>query len=151
MKSITSTFFETKVQYDKILDNGKKKKVTETYVVDAMSFTEAETKTIEEVSPFISGEFTIVAEKIAPYREIFLSDKPDDSYWFLVKVAFITIDEKTCKEKKQVVKYLVQAKSVDTAHDYITDALNTSMVDYAIEAVSDTHILDVFLHNDNAE
>ena len=146
MKSRVSKYYEVKIQYQKTLEDGKEKKVTEQYVVEALSFTEAETRIIEEMTPYISGEFDVVSEKIAPYNEIFLSDNYyADDKWFVSKVAFITIDEKTAKEKKQTFRYLVQASTSEIALDYTKEMLSRGMSDYSIEAVQDTPTLDVFL------
>ena len=146
MKSIVSKFFEVKIQYQKILENGKEKKVTEQYVVEALRFTEAEARIIEEMTPYISGEFDVVSEKIAPYNEIFISDRTDDDKWFISKVAFITIDERTAKEKKQTYRYLVQAATSELALDYTKEMFSHGMSDYSIDSVQDTPTLDVFLH-----
>lgn len=146
MKSKVSKFFEVKVQYQEIQEDGKEKKVTEQYVVEALSFTEAETRIIEEMTPYISGDFDVISEKIAPFIEIFLSDKRDDDKWFVSKVAFITIDEKTEKEKKQTFRYLVQAATSEIALDYTKEMLSHGMSDYRIDAVQDTPTLDVFLY-----
>lgn len=146
MKTKFSKYFEVKIQYQKLQEDGKEKKVTEQYVVEALSFTEAETRIIEEMTPYISGEFDVVSEKIAPYNEIFLSDKSDDDKWFISKVAFITIDEKTAKEKKQTFRYLVQAATSELALDYTKEMLSHGMSDYCIDAVQDTPTLDVFLY-----
>ena len=127
-------------------EDGKEKKVTEQYVVEALSFTEAESRIIEEMTPYISGEFDVVSEKIAPYNEIFLSDRTDDDKWFISKVGFITLDERTDKEKKQTFRYLVQAATSELALDYTKEMFSHGMSDYCIEAVQDTPILDVFLH-----
>lgn len=151
MKSKVSKFFEVKVQYQEMQEDGKEKKVTEQYVVEALSFTEAETRIIEEMTPYISGEFDVVSEKIAPFIEIFLSDKRDDDKWFVSKVAFITIDEKTEKEKKQTFRYLVQAATSEIALDYTKEMLSHGMSDYRIDAVQDTPTLDVFLREDNKD
>ena len=145
MKSIVSKFYEVKIQYQKTLEDGREKKVTEQYVVEALSFTEAESRIIEEMTPYISGDFDIVSEKIAPYNEIFLSDKSDDDKWFISKVAFITIDERTAKEKKQTFRYLVQAETSEKAMDYTKEMLSRGMSDYIIDAVQDTPMLEVFL------
>lgn len=145
MKSRVSKFYEVKVQYQKTLDDGKEKKVTEQYVVEALSFTEAESRIIEEITPYISGEFDVVSEKIAPYNEIFLSDKSDDDKWFISKVGFITIDERTAKEKKQTFRYLVQAETSEKAMDYTKEMFSHGMSDYSIDAVKDTQTLEVFL------
>ena len=147
MKSRVSKFYEVKVQYQKMQEDGKEKKVTEQYMVEALSFTEAESRIIEEMTPYISGEFDVVSEKIAPYSEIFLSDNYyADDKWFVSKVAFITIDEKTEKEKKQTFRYLVQAATSELALDYTKEMLSHGMSDYRIDAVQDTPTLDVFLH-----
>ena len=114
MKSKVSKFFEVKIQYQKTLEDGREKKVTEQYVVEALSFTEAEARIIEEMSAYIADSIDVVAEKIAPYNEIFLSDKSDDDKWFLSKVGFITLDERTAKEKKTSQRFLVQADKSQT-------------------------------------
>ena len=147
MKSKVSKYYEVKIQYQKTLEDGKEKKVTEQYVVEALSFTEAESRIIEEMTPFIDGDFDVVSEKIAPYNEIFLSDNYySDDKWFVSKVAFITIDEKTEKEKKQTFRYLVQAATSELALDYTKEMLSHGMSDYRIDAVQDTPTLDVFLY-----
>ena len=145
MKTKFSKYFEVKIQYQKIHEDGKEKKVTEQYVVEALSFTEAESRIIEEMTPYISGEFDVVSEKIAPYNEIFISDNSTDDKWFVSKVGFITLDEKTSKEKKQTFRYLVQAATSELALDYTKTMLHQCMSDYSIDSVQDTQTLDVFL------
>ena len=129
-----------------MLENGKEKKVTEQYVVEAMSFTEAEARIAEEMLPYTDGDLEVVSEKIAPYNEIFISDNSSDDKWFVSKVGFITLDEKTAKEKKQTFRYLVQAATSELAMDYTKEMLSHGMSDYCIDAVQDTPTLDVFLH-----
>ena len=145
MKSKVSKFFEVKIQYQKTLEDGKEKKVTEQYVVEALSFTEAEARIIEEITPYISGEFDVVSEKIAPYNEIFLSDKSTDDKWFVSKVGFITLDEKTAKENKTSQRLLVQAETSEKAMDYTNEMFSRGMSEYSIDSVQDTPTLDVFL------
>ena len=145
MKSRVSKFFEVKVQYQKMHDDGKEKKVTEQYVVEAMSFTEAESRITEEMTPYVDGDFDVVSEKIAPFNEILLSDNSNDDKWFLSKVSFITIDEKTEKEKKTSQRLLVQAETSEKAMDYTKEMLSHYMSDYSIDSVQDTPTLDVFL------
>ena len=127
-------------------EDGKEKRVTEQYVVESSSFTEAENRIIEEMTPYIIGEFDVVSEKIAAYSEIILSDKSDDDKWFISKVGFITLDERTAKEKKQNFRYLVQAATSEIALDYTKEMLSHGMSDYSIDSVQDTPTLDVFLH-----
>lgn len=145
MKTKVSKFFEVKIQYQKMQEDGKEKKVTEQYVVEAMSFTEAETRIAEEMLPYTDGDLDVVSEKIAPYNEIFISDNSTDDKWFVSKVGFITLDEKTAKEKKQTFRYLVQAATSELAMDYTKEMFSHGMSDYSIDAVKDTPTLDVFL------
>ena len=105
-----ANWFECKVRYDKMMENGLQKKVNEPYMVDALSFTEAEARIIEELTPFISGDFSVSAVKRTKISEIFWDDSADK--WYLVKVAFITIDEKTAVEKKTTSLILVAATPV---------------------------------------
>lgn len=146
MKTKFSKYFEVKIQYQKTLEDGREKKVTEQYVVEALSFTEAEARIIEEMTTYVSGEFDVVSEKIAPYNEIFISDNSTDDKWFVSKVGFITLDEKTAKEKKQTFRYLVQAATSELALDYTKEMFSHGMSDYCIDAVKDTPTLDVFLY-----
>ena len=146
MTSKVSKYYEVKIQYQKMQEDGKEKKFTEQYVVEAESFTEAEARIIEEMTPYISVEFYVVSEKIAAYSEIILSNKSDDGKWFISKVSFITIDEKTAKEKKQTFRYLVQADTSETALEYTKKLFDRSMTDYTIDAVQETPTIEVFLH-----
>ena len=146
MKSKVSKFYEVKIQYQKMQEDGKEKKVTEQYVVEALSFTEAETRIAEEMLPYTDGDLDVVSEKIAPYNEIFISENSTDDKWFVSKVGFITLDEKTAKEKKQTFRYLVQAATSELALDYTKTMLNQCLSDYSIDSVRDTQTLDVFLH-----
>ena len=152
MKSKVSKYYEVKIQYQKMQEDGREKKVTEQYVVEALSFTEAESRITEEMTPYIDGDFDVVSEKIAPYNEIFLSDNYyADDKWFVSKVGFITLDEKTEKEKKQTFRYLVQAATSELALDYTKEMFSHGMSDYSIEAVQDTPTLEVFLIEDNKD
>ena len=149
MTSKVSKYYEDKIQYQKMLEDGKEKKVTEQYVVEAESFTEAEARIIEEMTPYSSGEYYVVSEKIAAYSEIILSNKSDDDKWFISKVSFNTIDEKTTKEKKQTFRYLVQADTSETALEYTKKLFDSSMTDYTIDAVQDTLTIEVVLNGVN--
>lgn len=146
MRSKTTSWFETKIRYDKTMEDGRNKKVTEVYTVEALSFTEAESAITEEMSHYISGEFDVKAITRAPYGEIFFSDADSDDKWFKVRLAFITIDEKTEKEKRSNVVYLMQAATLDKARQYIKDVMAKTMVDYEVVSISETPLFDVFEH-----
>lgn len=151
MKSKVSKFFEVKIQYLKMQEDGKEKKVTEQYVVEALSFTEAESRIAEEMLPYTDGDLDVVSEKIAPYNEIFISENSTDDKWFVSKVGFITLDERTAKEKKQTFRYLVQAETSEHALYYTKTMLSQSMSDYSIDSVQDTPTLELFLYEGKSE
>ena len=126
------------------MEDGLQKKVKENYVVDALSFTEAESRIMEEMSSYISGEFTIEDIKIASYKEIFFSEEEMADKWYKAKLQFITIDEKTEKEKRSNVNYLVQAGTLKGAVNNIESVMGTTMIDYVIATVAETTLMDVF-------
>lgn len=151
MKSRTSDWFETKIKYDKTQEDGSMKTVAEQYVVDALSFTEAEETLIEEMSAYISGEFKIAGIKPAPYHEIFFSDNPKADKWYKAKLSFITFDEKSEKEKRSTVNYLIQAASFPGAVKSIEEVMGGTMIDYVITSVTETQFMDVFQHTIRTE
>ena len=144
MRSRTAIWFECKVRYEKMMEDGMPKKVVEVYTVDALSFSEAEERIMEEMSSYVSGEIEIADLKIAPYKEIFFADNDLADKWYKTKLAFITIDEKTDKEKKTAVFYLVNAGNINSAIKNIDEVMGGTMIDYQTINVSETSIMDVF-------
>ena len=144
MRSRTAEWFECKIRYEKVMEDGMQKRVTENYVVDALSFSEAEERIIEEMSSYISGEFDVIDIKKASYKEIFFSDDDMADKWYKAKLQFITIDEKTEKEKRSAVNYLVQAGSFNGAVKNIDEVMGGAMIDYVTVSVSETTLMDVF-------
>ena len=138
------TWFECKIQYEKTIENGMTKKVTEPYLVDALSFTEAEARIIEEISPFITGEFTVADIKRANYSELFYSEDASADRWYKAKLVFITLDEKTGKEKKTSSMMLIQAIDLRSALKNLEDGMRGSMMDYVIASLQETPLMDVF-------
>ena len=138
------TWFECKIRYEKTMENGMQKKVTEPYLVDALSFTEAEARIIEEMTPFITGEFTVSDIKRANYSELFPSDEESADRWFKCKLIFITLDEKSGAEKKTSTQVLVQAADLRDAVKKLDEGMKGTMADYQIGMVSETPIVDVF-------
>lgn len=143
MKQILGTWFECKVRYEQTQENGLEKMVTETYVYKAADFGEAYDKATKDMSTSISGEFGITAMKIAQYGEVVMQDDRTEEKYYRVKVIFITLDEKTLKEKKTACYYLVNADSVEKARKYADTILSGSMIDFVIEAVQEAKIIDV--------
>ena len=138
------TWFECKIQYEKTLENGMTKKVTEPYLVDALSFTEAEARIIEKVTPFMAGEFTVSDIKRANYSELFYSEDESADRWYKAKLVFITLDEKTGKEKKTNSMMLVQAIDLRSALKNLEEGMRGSMMDYVIASIQETLLMDVF-------
>ena len=137
-----ANWFECKVKYEKLQENGAAKKVNEPYLVDALSFTEAEARITEEQRPFISGEFSVSAVKRTKIAEIFWNEGGDR--WFMVKVGFIRIDETTAAEKRSTSLILVQASHFRSAFENFTEGMKGTMADYEIASISETPLMDVY-------
>jgi len=151
MRERTAIWFECKIAYEKTAEDGLQKKVKENYVVDALSFTEAENRITEEMSSYISGEFDVEDIKRATYKEIFFSDEELADRWYKAKLQFITIDEKTEKEKRSNVYHLVQAGTLQGAVKNIESVMGTTMNDYVIASVAETTLMDVFEYKKKEE
>ena len=146
MRSKTAEWFETKIKFEKTMDDGQQKKVTEAYVVDALSFTEAEKRITEEMSSYISGPFDVTDIKKATYKEVFFSESETADRWYKAKLQFITIDEKTEKEKRTNVFYRVQSASLPDAVNSINSVMGGTMIDYVIASIAETQLMDVYVH-----
>lgn len=150
LRSRTSTWFECKVRYEKTQEDGSDKLVNELYVVDALSFTEAEASIIDNMAVYVSGELKIANINHANYNEIFFSGNDDDDLWFKARLAFITIDDKN-KEKRTYVNYLIQAKSIERAKRYVDEVMGETIIDYELKSLSETKIFDVFEHEPSTD
>ena len=136
-----NNYIETKVSYNKVLETGTEKKVTETYIVDAMTCTEAEARCIEEVTPFVEGELSVKAVKTEKISEIFADS--EGNKWYRCKVMFITLDEKSGIEKKSPSTMLVQAANFGNAVNNLNDGMKGTMADWYIHTITETNIVDV--------
>jgi hypothetical protein len=143
-KNMNNEWFECKVKYERTLDDGKVKKVTEPYLVDALSFTEAEKRVIEERTPYMMGEFQVSDIKRARLAELFESDLESADKFYKAKLTFITLDEKTGAEKKSSHMVLVQAGDFESAVKRLKEGMKDSMSDYVISAMTETPILDIY-------
>lgn len=141
-----ANWYEVKASYDKRLENGMQKKVTEAYLVDALSHAEAEHRAIEELKPFISGEFEIVGVKRMKLTDLFFNDSGDRYY--KSKVAFVTIDEKSGTEKKTSVQMLAQASTLQESIEVIEKGMEGTLSDYELLSVSETSIMDIFPYHE---
>lgn len=137
-------WFTCKIRFEKTLENGMNKKVTELYLVDALSFTEAESRIIEEMTPFISGEFEVSGVAKANFNELFPSEEEFACIWYKCKLWFITLDEKSGAEKRTASNVLVQASDLHDAIKKLDEGMKDTMADYVISSVSETAIMDVY-------
>ena len=142
------TLYECGIRYERTMENGMTKKVTELYLVDALSFAEAEGRITKEMEPYISGDFDVVTIKRTNYSEIVEGLSTADK-WFKAKLNFISIGEKSGKEKKQAVHFIVRATDINNAHICVVEPMKGSMMDYEIATLDETKIMDLFRYKVN--
>lgn len=141
---MTANWFEVKVKYTKVDEDGKEKKVSELYLLDSMSFTEAEARIIEELKEMIQGDFCIEAIKKSNITELVDSNDDNDDKWFKAKVAIIDADSISGREKRSNQYFLVAGSDVDKSLENLQKALSTYVVPFEIVQVGDSNIMDVF-------
>lgn len=139
---MSTVWFECKVKYRKIDETGKQKVVTEPYLVDALSFTEAESRINAEMANFISEEFKVVNIKVANFSEIHPFENSDR--WFRSKVSLLAYDEESGKERRSNIYLLIQANNVKEAYENTEQVMQNTMGEYSIPAISESPIVDVF-------
>ena len=137
-------WFECKIKYERAMDNGVMKKFNEPYLVDALNFTEAERRIIEEIAPFMTGEFQVSDIKRARYAEIFETSDESADRLFKAKLTFVTLDEKSGKEKKSSHNVLVQCSDLRDAVKRLDEGMKGSMMDYVISSMTETMLMGVF-------
>lgn len=149
MRNKASNWFETKVRYDKTMEDGQEKKVTEQYVVEALSFTEAEKRMTEEMQPYLNKGSEMEIKTIArtPYNEVLFNEGDKADRYYKIKVDFVTRDERTEKEKRNTFVYLEQANSTEAAQKLFKESMKSSMIDYEIIKIEETKVIDVFEYN----
>lgn len=137
-------WFECKVRYDKTLETGLLKKVTESYLVDALSFTEAEERFLQEIEPMMSSEYSVSDIKRAKISELFESIDTTDDKWYKAKVAYIAYDEKKGVEKRTNQIMLIQAKDLRVAVQNLDKGMQGTMGDWDIISIAETPIMNIF-------
>ena len=141
-----NTWFECTARYNKIDENGREKKVSETYLLDAVTFTEAESRIYKELQTMVSGEFVVSRIAKTKISEIIPSDTGDQ--WYKAKVAFITVDEESGKEKRIIQNLLVFSDNIKNVYDQIIEAMQGMMADFEISGISESTIMDVFAYRE---
>lgn len=140
-------YFLAKIRYEKTGEDGLIKKTTESYLVDALSFTECESRIIQEITPFITGEFQVSDIKRANYSELFMSDEESADKWYDARLAFITLDERSGKEKRSYNNILVQAADLNDALKKLNENMKGTLCDYESVKIQETLIMDVYQYN----
>lgn len=138
---MNNEWYECRVRYEKTLDTGERKKVTETYVVKAVSVSDAETRIIEELTPLIEGEFSVRSVREASFRELFLGE---GEKFYLCRLVFVSYDERSGREKKSLHPVLLQADDFDAACRQLSRSMQGTVSDYETFSVTETQILDIF-------
>ncbi|MDL2231636.1 DUF4494 domain-containing protein [Porphyromonadaceae bacterium OttesenSCG-928-L07] len=141
---MTANWFEAKIKYIKVMEDGRERKVTESYLLDAMSYTEAESRITREMEPVIKGDYYITGLKKSNITELVESDDENDDRWYKAKVAIIDADEVSGKEKSSFQYYLIAASHMDRALENLKKSLATYVVPYEVSSITDTTFMDVF-------
>lgn len=148
---MSKIWFRAKIRYEKTAENGMNNRVSENYLVDTLSFTEAEARIIGEVTPFISGEFTVTDLKRENISELFSSEADKDDRWYKIKVAFVTLNEKSGKERKSYSYMLVQSSDTASAEKMLHERMKGTLSNYEVMEVKETNIIDVYPYKLDAE
>lgn len=141
---MTANWFEAKVKYIKVGEDGRERKVSEMYLLDAMSYTEAESRIMREMESVVKGDYYIASLKKSNITELVPSDQETDDRWYKAKIAIIDADEVSGKEKASFQYYLVAAANTDRALENLNRALATFVVPYEVTSIADTQFMDVF-------
>lgn len=146
----TANWFEAKVKYVKVGEDGRERKVSEMYLLDAMSYTEAESRIVSEMEMIVKGDYNIASLKKSNISEVVTSEDETDDRWYKAKVAIIDADEVSGKEKSSYQYYLVAAADTNRALENIEKALATFVVPYEVAGINDTKFMDVFPYIDDS-
>jgi hypothetical protein len=142
-----NSWFKVKVKYTKQLESGSFKRVSEPYLLSAMTFTDAEARIYEELGSFIRGEFTVMGISREDIQDIFQYD--DAETWFMCKVSYDNIDEETDKKKTLTQKFLVSAKTVKESYERIEESLATLMINFQITSIISSPIIEIFPYKED--
>lgn len=143
-------YIEANVKYDRAAENGALKPVTDRYIVDAITFSEAESRLLEEVGPFAAGEVVVKDMKRVQYMEIFECTDDSADKFFKVKISIISYDEEKEKERRTNAAILVQASDIPNALDRMREQMKSYMMEFDIVNVADTKIMDIYHYQPKA-
>jgi len=145
-----NNWFTVKVKYTKQLENGTLKRVSEPYLLAAMTFTDAETRIYEELGQIIKGEFNVVGNSRTEVHDIFYYEECDT--WYKCKITFDSEgDGEDAKKKKVSQNFLVTAFSVKDAFEKLKESLSTLMVDYVVPSITVSPIIEIFPYREELD
>ncbi len=144
-----NNWFTVKVKYTKQMDNGALKRVSEPYLLAAMTFTDAEARIYEELGSVIRGEFNVVGISRTELNDIFAYDDAD--IWYKCRVRYENFDADSEKGKKVTQNFLVSANNVKEAYERIQESLKSLMVDFEIPSIVASPIVDIFPYNEELD
>ncbi len=136
------TWFECKVKYTKVTESGKEQTITENFLLDAVSFTDAETRIIRQMEQMVRGEFNVTDIKKSRIGEVFPYDTGE--WWFKATINLVTVDEEAGKEKKMRTYYLIMADDIKEALERLEESLSYLVIPYVVSALAVSTIVDVF-------
>ena len=137
-------WYKFRVKYPNVMDDGKKKKVSEEYLVDAESFTETEKRAIKAATDLIgTRDFDITAISREPVTEIIKGTDDEDNHWYKSVVALVTEDEETGQKKFSPQVMYVNAADTKEADELLRDHMDSSQVDWEIKSIAETKVLGV--------
>lgn len=136
------TWFECKAKYVKVTESGKEQTVTENFLLDAVSFTDAETRMIRQLEQMVKGEFNVTDIKKSRIGEVFPYETGE--WWFKATINLVTVDEEAGKEKKMRTYYLVMADDIKQALERLEESLSYLVIPYVVSALAVSTIVDVF-------
>ena len=142
-----NNYFEVGVRYDKTMEDGLTRRITENYLLEAISFTEAEARITEQMTEYVSGDFRVVTEKITNIAEVVTTEDYSADKFYKAKHNIISINEKTGKEKKTPQYIIIQAANVEDARNRHEQHVKDWLTDVVLEAISETKYLDYFPFN----
>lgn len=144
-----NNWFTVKVKYTKQLENGTFKRVSEPYLLSALTFTDAEARIYEELGAIIRGEFDVVSISRTELHDIFAYD--DSATWWKCKVTYESVEHDSEKTKKVSQTFLVSAETAKEAYERIQESLSTLMVDFNIPSIIFSPIVDIFPPSENLD
>lgn len=144
-----NSWFTVKVKYTKQLENGALKRVSEPYLLAAMTFTDAEARIYEELGTMIQGEFIVTGIARTELNDVFAYD--DSGVWFKCKAQYENFDADTEKSKRVSQNFLIEANSVKEAFERMSESLKGLMVDFQIPSIIQSPIVDIFPYSEELD